>query len=523
MPRKDAGFKAALAAFSPHALGVAALTLSFILFKVGVAFYRLRGAPIEVALFNLLGFSTGMLAAALSIHVWERQAASGSPWRNGALALFLLLPGLFSGFLYFVTRFAVQPVADTVQAGLWGMPLSTALYLFFRHVHPRTQALWFGFAVGLGSLFWAIGIPFIGEGSVSGFSATDKERMLMFLLLLRSGVLALMALAAFTLMRRTSPFARSADRAGGRDGQNGSLTAKEASGQTAGQTTVKPARQPARQAESRPGLLLLQVLAPTVLLYLLNGYQTAALKQPIAAVERHGELLNLLLVFLFFFLGFAITHRKALLPNWYTFTVCCMALLAALRLFPDHVPATAINLVAEAAEQLLLFCAALSLGRLAFGAPFRFPALICCSGYLAFLAMLPGRLAGMGIKALLPGALAPVLMGAAFLCVASVFLLRRAYPLPLPAPAAPAMEGAASNDDSAAAKRIAFAAAFGLTGREVELLDALLEGLEREEVAERLGISERTVRFHLGGVLKKTSLPNSKRLLLFYASWQATS
>jgi two-component system, NarL family, response regulator YdfI len=42
-----------------------------------------------------------------------------------------------------------------------------------------------------------------------------------------------------------------------------------------------------------------------------------------------------------------------------------------------------------------------------------------------------------------------------------------------------------------------------LTAREVEVLRALADGLGNKEIAERLGISEHTVKFHVGSVMGK--------------------
>ena len=489
MPRTEADLKAALAAFSPHALGVVALTLCFILLKVSTAFFRLRGAPETIALLNLLGFLAGIAFSAVLLPLWTRRlpgapAQSGLPAWRGAFILLLLFPPLYSTALFFITRFAPHAPGDTLQALCWGIYLPVCLYLFFSRVPPKSQALWFGFAMGLGNLFWAIGTPFLEQSAGIDLDAEDRERILIFLLLLRNGVVLLLTGVALLMLRRPTP-------------------------------CNLPAA-PENTHAARPGRQLCLLLAPVALLYFLNGFGSFVLQKPLAPVSPYAEILNLLMVFLFFMLGLAVLHRKALLPHLYAAAILCLALLPVLRLFPEVVPGAIPNLAAELGEQVVLFCVVLALGRLAFGFPFRFPALVCCGAYFSLLALIPGRLAAMGTKALSGEAVIPCLLLIVGLCALSAFAQLRAFPLPLPTaprPEPPHPEGTAR-------KSLAFAAAFGLTQREAEILHSVLAGREQAGIAAELGISERTVRFHLGGLLKKTGMPNRKRLLLFYASWQ---
>jgi DNA-binding NarL/FixJ family response regulator len=53
-----------------------------------------------------------------------------------------------------------------------------------------------------------------------------------------------------------------------------------------------------------------------------------------------------------------------------------------------------------------------------------------------------------------------------------------------------------------------------LTQREREVLDALLENLANKEIADRLNISERTVKFHVSSVLEKFSVRRRTDLIL---------
>ena len=53
-----------------------------------------------------------------------------------------------------------------------------------------------------------------------------------------------------------------------------------------------------------------------------------------------------------------------------------------------------------------------------------------------------------------------------------------------------------------------------ITVREREVLDALLENLANKEIADRLNISERTVKFHVSSLLEKFSVRRRADLIL---------
>ena len=53
-----------------------------------------------------------------------------------------------------------------------------------------------------------------------------------------------------------------------------------------------------------------------------------------------------------------------------------------------------------------------------------------------------------------------------------------------------------------------------ITGREREVLGTLLDNLSNKQIAERLHISERTVKFHVSNLLAKFRLPRRQDLIL---------
>ena len=53
-----------------------------------------------------------------------------------------------------------------------------------------------------------------------------------------------------------------------------------------------------------------------------------------------------------------------------------------------------------------------------------------------------------------------------------------------------------------------------LTSKEIEVLRLICDGLEYDEIAGRLGISERTVKYHVSNILSKTGYANRTRLAI---------
>lgn len=69
-------------------------------------------------------------------------------------------------------------------------------------------------------------------------------------------------------------------------------------------------------------------------------------------------------------------------------------------------------------------------------------------------------------------------------------------------------------EDSSAAERAAlFASSHGLTSRETELLNHLIQGVDTHELARLMFLSEHTVQDHLKSIFAKTSVHNRRTLL----------
>lgn len=59
----------------------------------------------------------------------------------------------------------------------------------------------------------------------------------------------------------------------------------------------------------------------------------------------------------------------------------------------------------------------------------------------------------------------------------------------------------------------------GLTARERQVLDLLMQGLQDKEIAARLVISPRTVKFHVSAILVKRQAADRKELLARMSRW----
>jgi DNA-binding CsgD family transcriptional regulator len=59
-----------------------------------------------------------------------------------------------------------------------------------------------------------------------------------------------------------------------------------------------------------------------------------------------------------------------------------------------------------------------------------------------------------------------------------------------------------------------YCARYGLTQRETEVLDCILSGQSIAEISEALFISQRTVKYHITSLLRKTGATSQKELLV---------
>ena len=500
------------------------LTLFTVTYNIGAVFFQARGVPAGHTAISLLGYLAGVLIGALAFDALEKRLAR-KPDGGGARALrfcllaVLLLPGLFCLVSFLVVPYTANLTLNALQPFLWGTTLPVALRLFFRHAEHGRQALFFGIAVGAGHLAWALLMPlalsFAADSGTPILQASLADalynRFLPFLNVARVLSNCVFAALAWYLVRfgpclEPCPEVRQAFKPGGQSGR----------GATAGNAGR-----------------IVRLLLPLVLCFTVSGMLGYLFFARVLARGAYAEYMHLGLAVLFPFCGLLLSrHGAGLLRPLLCLSVLCFA-AAPLLPRPDSPPALiqGVFMMCAAGQQALFFFGTLALSRLAFQA--RHPALVLSLAWLAALAAIPGNLLASRLLPALGFSPYSAVWGLAGLCLLSHLALRRAFPLPeapvipegtepdtaLPPTWAGAAELEALRLESES-KRRAFAAAFTLTAREEALLAGLLDGQDNAALAALLSVSERTVRYHLGGLLKKTGQINRQRLIHFYTDWQ---
>lgn len=92
-------------------------------------------------------------------------------------------------------------------------------------------------------------------------------------------------------------------------------------------------------------------------------------------------------------------------------------------------------------------------------------------------------------------------------------------PTPPPAEPAPPLSTEPQHDDARSERETfeRFASTYGLTARERDVLRLVLDEQSNSEIAGKLFISEATVKYHVGNLLKKTACSNRLEILALYA------
>jgi DNA-binding CsgD family transcriptional regulator len=523
------------------------LAMFYFTYNIGAVFFQSRGVPSGQTPTSLLGYLAGVLLGALAFDALERRMArrayDSADGRSevvlcACLLAALLLPGLFCLFSFLIVPYTGNLALNTLQPLLWGATLPVALRLFFRHTEPRRLAMFFGIAVGAGHLAWALLMPmalYFTDGSViagtTGASGaailTDAlhTRFLSFLNVART--LSNSAFAALTwLLIRPEPCPE-VRQVFEPDGLSGTGATEGNAGRIA------------------------RLLLPQILCFTVSGILGYLFFSRMLMRGAYADYMHLGLAALFPLCGLLLSrHGPGLLRQFLCLSTLCFA-AAPLLMRPDSPPdlIQGVFMVCAAGQQALFFFATLALSH--FTPYTRHPTLTLILGWLAAFAAVPGNLLASRLLPALGLSPYPVVWILAGLCLLSLLLLGRVFPLP----EAPTAAGASTaqpllspetlspeqfEDESsrlesvrlealrlealrleAESRRRAFAAAHELSFRETEVFDSILRGQERAAIAGELGISEATVKFHIKNILKKTGQLNRQRLLRFYTGWTA--
>lgn len=154
--------------------------------------------------------------------------------------------------------------------------------------------------------------------------------------------------------------------------------------------------------------------------------------------------------------------------------------------------------------------------------PFDGFAAYCLSTGTAFLLLALATAVGWGVHETLADA-AAVYMTAVIVCVYALSMplvlqlrkraLREGAPTPVPRPGSDAVQDAEALLREGRSRRIGeLVDAYALTPRERQILELTLDGVDSPRVAERLGLSDNTVRTHKKGLYRKLGVHSKQEL-----------
>ncbi len=468
-----------------HVLGIFMLALFFAMHNISVVFYQLRGVPSEHAAGSMAGFYLGIALGAALMTFLERRAARGLSMAAPRAFLFiaLLLPAALCLFSFRVTGFRGNAFLNFFQPLLWALPLPVALRFFFLHVRPAEQALYFGVAIEVGHLCWALLVPL---AQLMGGSGGIEPRLLAFLNLTRILVAALLAVFCWRLSAYPLP------------------------GRAA---TVETGEKPSPRC----------LLVPLAACYFLSGFLGYLFFARLWGRRVYPEYLHLTLTVFFPVLGL-LCYRPGLgvLRHLLGGAALCFAAVPLLLFLPQEGGVTkGVYFACAASQQLLLYGGTLALSRYAPSS--RYPAFTLSAAWLISSAGMAGNVTASRLLPLLPLSTFGAVCALAALCALSVLCLGRAFPLPdHPGHDDAPEDGVFGRPFPETLRLQSFAREFTLTAREREVLECLLRENTVASAALGLGVSENTVKFHVRSLLKKTGNRNRQRLLGHFSTWTGT-
>lgn len=479
-------------------LGGLVLALFYVVYNVGTVYFQARGAA-GLGSPVLAGCFAGMFIGAVWFGFLRAKNRLKRVEGQAVLLCSLLLPSIFSQISFWVDGYKGSFLINIIQPLLWLIPLPVALSFFCRHAPRRNQPLYMGMAISAGHLCWLLLTPLTSTASTPApLELEMTERFLPLLGLVRNLAGVVLAFACWWLARMEA----------------GLPAPKPATDNKTGSGDFAPVVTPTQ---------LLQAALPFLGCFVLNGFAGYLFFPRITEHSANAEYAHLFLFVFFPVAGFFLARRgNAFLVRLLGVAVICMA--AAPLLLEPRLPETLAPIAYVAgscAEQIVLFCGVQA--SLRFAPAFNFHPLCYVAVWIISAISIPTRILGNWLKISPSAPGFPILAGALLFCCAfSLLLFKRSLPscalqpeqdADLP-PAAPLFF--ADND-----KLHAFAAAFGLTNREKDVLCGIIAGRNRAGISASLGISDSTVKFHTGGLLKKTAQTNSRNLSHFFSLWKS--
>lgn len=460
-------------------LGLLALVLFFATHNISSVFYQVRGVAPEQFGLTVIGYYTGLLCSALTLDALARRMAHSSVARTFlriGVPTVLVLASLFCLASPSLTdgSFRGNRVLNTFQPFLWALFLPVAFRLFFQHVPARSQALFFGLAVGVGHLCWALLTPLVHSPDAVAVTASGvtANSYLPFMNSARSVFGLGFAIVAALLLSQTGD--------------------------------TSPNHEPQHIAEPTPSApfpsRFWNLLPPLALCFFLNGLLGYLFFARLRAHGMFPEYMHLGLMLFFPLMGLLCSRKgdKVLL---YILTAAVLAFITSplLTILSTESPwYQAIFLACNVGHQMLAFGGTLVCGRFAeAGAR---PALTASSVWICSGVAIPAMLlakAGLPNLTVSPFVYAGVLL---ILFVAGIRLLRRVFPLPMP--------DNPDKEDTTLPKPHQTLAELPLTPREKDMMALAVQGKSNAAIAEDMGLALSTVGNTLSRAYGKLEVKN---------------